>query len=337
MVSVAGKYAKKIAILVATLTLLVAAATVCGLGEGTTPQSDAGQRGVESTPTAVQPVTTDTPSAVQPAKTDNPVATTIPEPTPTPGSLQVQFIDVGQGDSTFITLPDGQTVLVDGGPGGSAPEVLRVLREAGVKRIDHLVATHPHEDHIGGLDDVLRAFEVGAVYMPRKSHNTAAFESLLVAIADEGLKVTTARAGVGITSGEGFSVGFVSPVDDVYKEINDYSAAVKIMFGTTSLLVSGDLTAQSESRLGSEVDVDLLKIAHHGSKGSSTSRFLDLASPKYAVISVGADNSYGHPTAETLAKLAALGVDVYRTDVGGTITVRSDGSTFTFDRAPDGL
>ncbi len=111
---------------------------------------------------------------------------------------------------------------------------------------------------------------------------------------------------------------------------------MKIVFGTTSLLVSGDLTAQSESRLGTEVDVDLLKIAHHGSKGSSTARFLELASPQFAVISVGADNNYGHPAAETLAKLASLGVDVYRTDVGGTITVRSDGSTFTFDRAPDG-
>lgn len=270
------------------------------------------------------------PDAVVPEPVD---PTTPSEPVAAAGLLEVWFLDVDQGDSTLARLPDGRWMLVDAASGDEADTVVAHLKSRGITRIDVLIATHPHEDHIGGMDDVVRAFDVGEVYMPRVSHTTRAFESLLVSIADAGLTVRSARAGVVAAEGPGWSVTFLSPTGAGYRDINAWSAVVQVVDGSTSMLLTGDATKETESRLSGDIDVDLLRVAHHGSNSSSGATFLSRTTPTFAVISVGAGNDYGHPHGEVLDRLASVGARVYRTDRQGTIHAVSDGATITVTSA----
>lgn len=243
--------------------------------------------------------------------------------------LEVTYLDVGQGDSIFIRLPDERTMLIDAGEKNNGPMIEDFLHDQEVDRIDFLIATHPHTDHIGGMETIVRSFEIGKIYMPKKSHTSKTYESLLSAIQEKGLKISTAKAGVSILEEPGLSASILAPTKD-YDDLNNSSAVIKLVYQDTSFLFTGDAEAESEEQIDGDVRVDVLKIGHHGSQTSTSDFFLQKVSPTYAVISCGEGNSYGHPHPETLKKLNDAGVIVYRTDQLGTIEAISDGTDITF-------
>ena len=245
--------------------------------------------------------------------------------------LRVSFIDVGQGDSEFIELPNGETMLIDAGTNETGKNVVDYIKSLGYTSIDYVVGTHPHEDHIGGLDDVIKTFDIGSIYMPKVTADTKTFEDVLDAAESKNLMINTAKSGVSIMNTEDLSIKFLAPTLDSYENTNDYSAVVKVVYGETSYLFTGDAEEFSENLITDDVNADVLKVGHHGSSTSTSTEFLKKVSPSSAVISCGKDNSYGHPHSETLQKLADMGTAVYRTDELGTIVSVSDGKTINFD------
>lgn len=244
----------------------------------------------------------------------------------TPGLLRVHFLDVGQGDSIFVQLPNGQNMLVDAGPRDEGITVVNYLKKAGVKKIDYLFATHPHEDHIGGMAAVIQRFNIVRVYMPKVTNTTKAYEDLLQAIRAEGLKINPASAGVEIINSGGLKAEMLAPNSAAYEEINNYSAIIKLSFGKTGFLLTGDAEEQSEQEMlvnGSNLRADVLKVGHHGSYSSTSPALLSAVRPKYAVISCGAGNDYGYPHAVTLQKLR--GIQLFRTDLNGNVVFETDG------------
>ncbi len=245
------------------------------------------------------------------------------------GLMKVHFINVGQGDSILVQFHNGQTMLIDAGPSDS---VVSYLNQQGIKKINYLVATHPHADHIGGMAAVIRTFDIENVYMPRVSHTSKTYENVLLAIKAKGLKITSAKAGTIILDQDGLKVNFIAPCGSSYDNLNNYSAVVKILHGNTLFLLTGDAESESEQQMlasGASLKADVLKVGHHGSSSSTTPSFLKAVSPKYAVISCGAGNQYGHPHQEVLSRLSSAGVKTYRTDTNGTVVFISDGKTLT--------
>ena len=245
-------------------------------------------------------------------------------------NIVVHFLDVGQGDSEFIELPGGKCMLIDAGTPEYSQTVIESINSYGYSSIDYLVATHPHADHIGGMSDVVERFDIGEIYMPKVFASTKAFENLLNAISDKDLKISTAKAGVEVYSDSFLKMEFLAPVGNSYDDLNNSSAVLKISCGSNSFLFTGDAEELSEKEMlknnYTSLDADVLKVGHHGSDSSSTYDFLNAVSPKYAAISCGVDNSYGHPHKETLESLDKAGVETYRTDKQGTITITCDGN-----------
>ena len=251
--------------------------------------------------------------------------TPAPAFTPSSNELLVHFLNVGQADSIFIQLPDGKTMLIDTGESDSANTIISYLENSGCTKIDYLVITHPHADHIGGLPAVIDKMEIGSVYMPRIYHTTNLFDKLLTAIENKGLRINEAKAGAVILYVPGLRADIVAPVRE-YNNLNNYSTVVKISYGSTAFLFMGDAESQSERDITADVSADVLKVGHHGANTSTCPSFLKRVSPTYAVISVGANNTYKHPSDKILSRLAALMVNVYRTDIHGTIVFTSDGN-----------
>jgi len=241
--------------------------------------------------------------------------------------LKVHFIDVGQGDAILIQTPAGQNMLVDAGENDYGDVVVKYLISQGVKDLDIVVGTHPHSDHIGGLDTVINNIPVKNIYMPKVTNNTASFRDVLNAVKTKGLKISTAKAGV-VLPLDGVSCRFVAPVKDSYEELNNYSAVIKLEYGSQSFLLTGDAGTESETQMlnsGANLKSTVLKAGHHGSYSSTGSKFLNAVAPQYAVIMLGADNKYGHPHGQTLNRLSKAGIKVYRTDQNGTIIFTTDG------------
>ena len=224
--------------------------------------------------------------------------------------LVVHYIDVGQADSILIQLPNGQTMLIDGGESNNASSILSYMRSLNITTIDYLIATHPHSDHIGGLPTIIDSIDIGSVYMPRVSHTTQTFERLLTAIQNKGLQIDTAKAGVDILSEPDLQISIVAPVNETYSELNDYSAVIMITYSNNTFLFMGDAEVLSESHITADVSADVLKVGHHGSDTSTSAVFLQKVSPDYAVISVGSGNSYGHPSDSTLSRLNDAGIKI---------------------------
>lgn len=243
--------------------------------------------------------------------------------------LKVHFIDVGQGDSIVIQTPGGQTVLVDGGKRDSAEIVMDYLNNLGVKELMAVVATHPHEDHIGGLISVLESIPVKNVYMPDAVHTTAAFEDFLEAVENSGANKIYARVGRSIPVEElDVAMLFLAPNSTRYESLNDFSAVLKVSFKDISFLLTGDAQSVSEQEMldyNRNVYSTVLKVAHHGSRTSSTESFLKAVEPVYAVITCGKENEYGYPHEETVLRLKNSGADILRTDVLGSLIMETDG------------
>jgi len=249
-------------------------------------------------------------------------------------NLTIHFIDVGQADSIFIELPNDETMLIDAGNNADGDNVVAYINGLGYDTINYLIATHPHEDHIGGMAYVVDNINIESVYMPKAQNDTRTFEDLLQAIQNKGLTINTAKAGISIIDIDNLKVGIIAPNSDSYDDLNDYSAVIKLTYKNNSFLFMGDAETLSENEITADVNADVLKIGHHGSSSSTSEVFLNKVSPKYAIISVGADNSYGHPATETTEKLDNVGAIVYRTDQDGTIVFTSDGSNISVDKTP---
>lgn len=241
--------------------------------------------------------------------------------------LKVHFLDVGQGDSILVQFPDGKNMLVDAGINESASTIINYLNNNGIKKLDYLVGTHPHEDHVGSLDAVIKEFEIGEVLMPKATTNTQSFRDVLTAIKNKGLQVTAAKAGICIINDGNLSVNILGPCGAAYESLNNYSAVIKIKYGEVAFLLMGDAEALSEKEIlatGADVRAQVLKVGHHGSQSSTAPEFLIAVNPEIAVISVGEGNDYHHPHQITLNKLQKAGITVLRTDQMGTIIISAD-------------
>ena len=246
--------------------------------------------------------------------------------------LTVHFLDVGQGDSIFIELPTKQTILIDAGEKKYSKSIIDYINNCGYSKIDYVIATHPHSDHIGGLANVINAFEIDKIYMTNALSTTVTYENLLTTIQNKGKKMTRAKAGVEVINSENLKAEFVAPVSDEYKDLNNYSAVLKLSYFDNSFLFTGDAEELSENEITANIDVYVLKVGHHGSAYSTSSDFLQKVTPQYAVISVGEDNDYGHPHSETLSRLDEYSVKYFRTDLQGTIIFTCDGVNISIDK-----
>lgn len=243
--------------------------------------------------------------------------------------VEVQFIDIGQGDSILVRS-DGQTMLVDAGNNEYGEGLVTYLKGQGVSKIDYLIGTHPDADHIGGLDIVINKLDIGKVYMPKKQNNTKTFEDVLTAISKKGLKVTAPKVGASFTVGKA-TVTILGPIQS-YEDNNNNSIVLKVEHGNNSFLLMGDAELEAEEDMvaaGEDLSATVLKIGHHGSHSSTSQSLLKKVNPTYAVISCALGNSYGHPHKETMTYLNRANVTIYRTDTQQTITMNSNGKKIT--------
>ncbi len=245
-------------------------------------------------------------------------------PSPPPSdSLSISFIDVGQGDGVLVQA-GGENYLLDAGRAEEGPNVVDFLRSRGVEHLDGIVVSNPDADHIGGFLDVFDAFEVGVVYVSGDPKGTLTYNSFLRGVRDEGSKVEVVRSGRRLDWGGVRADVIAPPPGELFSETNDNSVAVLLSYGTARVLLAGDAEAREEEYMASGPytgPLTVLKVTHHGSNTSSTPLFLSRFTPKIAVIQVGADNSYGHPTPQTLDRLRRTGAKVFRNDERGDVIV----------------
>jgi competence protein ComEC len=248
------------------------------------------------------------------------------------GKLSVYFLDVGQGDSTLV-LFNGRTILIDAGESDMGDRVVSDLTSLNVTRIDLLVATHPHSDHIGGMQKVLAAFPVGQVLDAGLPHASSTYEHFLATIDQENIPYRVAEQGQTVNLDPAMRVFVLSPPKERFgDDPNTNSVVLRISYGTIDFLLTGDLGGESEDALvrsGYPLDAEIQKVGHHGSFSSTSPAFLTRVRPETAIIPVGEDNPYGHPHRQTLDLLKDYGVSVYRTDRDGTIIIRSDGISYS--------
>ena len=241
--------------------------------------------------------------------------------------MSVTYLNVGQGDSELIQV-NGINMLIDAGTNAGANDLVKDLKNRGIKTIDIAIATHPHEDHIGGMDEVLENFDVKSFYAPKVAHTTKTYENMLKAVKNEGLKIKQIKEGTKIDLGKDTDVQVYSPVKSQYEELNNYSPVMKISYGQNSFMFTGDAESLVEKEILNEnkdLKADVLKLGHHGSHSSTSEEFLKAVDPSIAIVSCAKDNKYGHPHKETMSNLKKAGITVYETFRDGDITISSNG------------
>lgn len=252
------------------------------------------------------------------------------------GDFFVHYIDVGQGDCELIVTKD-KTVLIDSGEYENAPKVISYIQSLGIKKLDYVIGTHPHSDHIGGLPEIIKSFEIGKVIAPKISDEmtptTKTYMNFLNAVKDKGLKLTPAAVGEEYKLDEKTVLKILAPLRNDYDSLNNYSVVCMVTHGKNKFLFMGDAEKEVEKELlekSEDIDADVLKAGHHGSNSSSTMNFLSAVSPFYSVVSVGTDNSYNHPSKKAIQRILKYSKDIYRTDLQGTIICTSDGENISF-------
>lgn len=254
-------------------------------------------------------------------------------PTPTPSvneQLKVHFIDVGQADSILLEF-NGHFALVDGGNSADGVDVATYLQLLGVQKLELVVATHPHEDHIGGLSDILRVIPADTIWSPEIEGTSNAIRNFLEAVSDQEKELEQPTVGQVFQLGSA-TITVLGPVKE-YSEVNNQSIVLMVQFGDTRFLLASDMEREAENALvesGADLKADVLKVGHHGSENATGYIFLREVMPTYAVISCGKDNSYGHPHEDPLSRLRDAEVTVLRTDECETIVARSDGKDIYF-------
>ena len=247
--------------------------------------------------------------------------------------LTVYFIDVGQGDCILVNV-NGYNLLIDSGPSSARKSLLGYLDKLSISKFDYVIATHPHEDHIGNMDAIIRKYHIGKFLAPKVTASTLTFENMVTALNDKNLKISVISTGSNsINLGKEASIMFYTlPNTNIYDELNLYSPIIKLTYKNISFLFTGDAELKNEEFLiKNEINLrsHILKIGHHGSSSSTCEAFLNSVNPKVAIISVGSNNKYGHPAASTLNLLKNYHIKVYRTDLLGNIILKSDGSSFS--------
>ena len=247
--------------------------------------------------------------------------------------IAVHYIDIGQGDSILITSGD-VNMLIDCGEKSESAKLINYLNNCGIQRLDYVIGTHPHSDHMGGMSEIVKTFDIGEFIIPRLHSsdipNTVYYEKFLDAIAEKNVKLSYAELGRNINIGS--SVGtIIAPHSPDYGNLNNYSVGLFLKHGNNSFIFTGDAEKQAEKEMidaGVMLDADVYKVGHHGSDTSSSPEFLEAVSPEYAVISCGTGNSYGHPKDITMENLSKYTDKIYRTDLQGTIIFESDGNDY---------
>ena len=273
------------------------------------------------------------------APTTEPTTAPTTEPTVAPenSTFEIHFIDVGQADAALV-LCDGKAMLIDGGNAEDSSLLYTYLKNHNISHLDYVIGTHAHEDHIGGLAGALNYASVGTAYCPATSYDTKAFGNFVKALDKHGVSITVPSTGDSFTLGSAACT--ILAVNTDSSDPNNTSIVLRIVYGDTSFLFTGDAERVVEQAIlnrGTNINSTVLKVGHHGSESSTSYVWLREIMPQYAVISVGKDNSYGHPTEEVLSRLRDAEVKTFRTDLHGDIICVSDGKnvTFTVERNAD--
>lgn len=251
-------------------------------------------------------------------------------------SAKVHFIDVGQGDSQLIVTED-YNILIDSGENEYSSTVISYLQNLGIKKLDYIICSHPHSDHIGGMYKIITKFEVGKLIMPKLTDEmvptTSCYTKLIKAISNYNIKTEYAVAGTSLTLGDNCRIDILAPVKD-YDDLNNYSVVFKFINGDNKFLFCGDIESIAEKDIaatGVDLTADVLKVPHHGSSTSSKTSFLKKIEPKIGVIGVGSPNTYNHPNKTVIERYDDFNIKILRTDLNGNIVFTSNGKDLTFE------
>ncbi|EHL10038.1 hypothetical protein HMPREF9629_01030 [Peptoanaerobacter stomatis] len=244
-------------------------------------------------------------------------------------TLQVHFIDVGQGDSTLIITPDKKTILIDAGDEQHSSRTTGYIKSQGIEKLDLVIATHPDADHIGGMDKIIKNFDIGMFSMPLVSKDTKQYKEIKKELKNKKLKNKPLYTGDGLSIGKDIKLQILSPQKNkTYSDTNEYSIVARLLYKEVSFLFMADATMENEIAIINDFDdirADVLKLGHHGSSTSTSDYFLGKVNPSIGVISCGKNNKYGHPHKEVMNLLKKYNIMIFRTDEQGSIVLKSDG------------
>lgn len=242
-------------------------------------------------------------------------------------TLTTHFLDIGQGDCIFIELPNEETLLIDSGDKGNADFILQYIQDLGYDKINYAIATHPHADHIGSFTPILQGIKIDKFFLPNKIHSTKLFSTMYDTLNEQNIDYVFVSTGDYLLNEKDLTIKVLSPDNIKYSNLNDYSIVIKLDYGESEFLFTGDAEHPIEKKLienNIDIDSDILKVSHHGADSANSKNFIQTVSPEISIISCGTPNKYGHPHVQTLDILTEQNTEIYRTDELGTIIITTD-------------